>query len=549
MCLFLIVTTLFAANASFANRSVAASTVNMTATTNKASYYIREPVNLGGTILEGSQNATDYLAGVEIDDRRGSPLLFRTVSIGNPAPAPPFRWTVQISAIYITDSFGTQTNSIAIKPMQTLNLHVTVHNNNTLAYENAVAAATIFDGNLIPIIAVSSALTVPPGSDATASWSVPVPEWAYSGKALAVASLYGSWVSNDWKLPVDGGFPIAPEAEHVFYLTRNSLIQTPYSVLPTTDIESPGRYQIAFKMPPDSYTQPGTYTVYTAAVSPAKPYLSSNASTLFSLTQYQSPPQAAFTYAPLQAYGGMPITFDASSSSAEGYNDTITRYEWTINDSPPVHVIKAGNFTNPPDPTLLHTFASSGTYVAQLNVTDNEGLWSTTSKPVIILPDYGPVANFTLTPTTPVVNRIVTFDASSSQPGWSSQIPGLAPIASYSWNFGDGNNTTTSNSTIQHFFTQVNNYSVGLTVTDSLSRTSLISKTVQVTNRTAWDLDGNGIINMRDIAIAAKAFNTVPGDLLWNPIADITGPTPLVPDGIVNMRDVSLIAKHFGEQA
>ena len=52
---------------------------------------------------------------------------------------------------------------------------------------------------------------------------------------------------------------------------------------------------------------------------------------------------------------------------------------------------------------------------------------------------------------------------------------------------------------------------------------------------------------MKDIGIAARAYGSLPGDPLWNPQADITGPEHLVPDGTVDMRDIGLIAKHYGE--
>lgn len=60
------------------------------------------------------------------------------------------------------------------------------------------------------------------------------------------------------------------------------------------------------------------------------------------------------------------------------------------------------------------------------------------------------------------------------------------------------------------------------------------------------DLNHDGKIDMRDIAIVARAFNTVPGDHLWNAAADLSGPTPGTPDGRVDMRDVSYVAREFG---
>lgn len=55
------------------------------------------------------------------------------------------------------------------------------------------------------------------------------------------------------------------------------------------------------------------------------------------------------------------------------------------------------------------------------------------------------------------------------------------------------------------------------------------------------DMDGNGRVDMKDIAIVGAAFDTVLGDPRWNPMADINR------DGVVNMRDVALVAKHFGD--
>jgi hypothetical protein len=60
------------------------------------------------------------------------------------------------------------------------------------------------------------------------------------------------------------------------------------------------------------------------------------------------------------------------------------------------------------------------------------------------------------------------------------------------------------------------------------------------------DLNGDRKIDMKDLAIVAKAFGTVPGVPRWNPAADITGPNG-VPDGKVDMYDIAFVAKHFGQ--
>lgn len=60
------------------------------------------------------------------------------------------------------------------------------------------------------------------------------------------------------------------------------------------------------------------------------------------------------------------------------------------------------------------------------------------------------------------------------------------------------------------------------------------------------DINTDGRIDMKDIGIAARAFNTIPGDSLWNPLADFTGPSG-VADGRADMRDIRAVARDFGK--
>jgi hypothetical protein len=169
-------------------------------------------------------------------------------------------------------------------------------------------------------------------------------------------------------------------------------------------------------------------------------------------------------------------------------------------------------------------------------------LWSTTSKPISVLPEFGPTANFTWAPTSLGYNQTATFNASQSQPGWSKQLGGYASIANYTWNFNDGTLLqTTANTTIQHKFTQPGNYSVQLAIMDVVGRTSSVSEIVQVMNRTnPYDIDGNGKVDMKDVAIVAKAFGSTPGSPSWDPRADLDG------NGKVDMKDIGAVAKAYG---
>src|SRR5436309_2390769 len=89
------------------------------------------------------------------------------------------------------------------------------------------------------------------------------------------------------------------------------------------------------------------------------------------------------------------------------------------------------------------------------------------------LADQLPTAAFTFTPANPTPNQVITFNASTS-----SDTDGT--IASYSWNFGDGNTTTVSTATITHRYPVANTYSVTLTVTDNTGGTGSVSHSVVV---------------------------------------------------------------------
>jgi hypothetical protein len=62
----------------------------------------------------------------------------------------------------------------------------------------------------------------------------------------------------------------------------------------------------------------------------------------------------------------------------------------------------------------------------------------------------------------------------------------------------------------------------------------------------AWmkaDLNFDGVVNILDISIVAKAFGTRPGDQRWDAVADVNG------DDTVNILDISMIARDYGKSA
>jgi hypothetical protein len=61
--------------------------------------------------------------------------------------------------------------------------------------------------------------------------------------------------------------------------------------------------------------------------------------------------------------------------------------------------------------------------------------------------------------------------------------------------------------------------------------------------RLIGDINGDFIVNIRDLALVTRAFGTIAGDPMWNPMADENG------DGKINIRDIAIVAKHFGEHS
>jgi len=84
------------------------------------------------------------------------------------------------------------------------------------------------------------------------------------------------------------------------------------------------------------------------------------------------------------------------------------------------------------------------------------------------------------------------------------------------------------------------NYTLTAVVTTPLGSHTFIVGNIVV--RLVGDVNGDGIVNMKDIALIARAFGSTPTSPNWNPAADLNG------DGTVNMKDIALAARYFGRQ-
>ena len=148
--------------------------------------------------------------------------------------------------------------------------------------------------------------------------------------------------------------------------------------------------------------------------------------------------------------------------------------------------------------TAAHTYTDAGTYTVTVTVKDTAGLSSTATDTVTVTDDP-PNASLSVTPSSGIAPLSVTADASAS-----SDSDGT-PIASYTFNFGDGSAVVgpQTGTTAAHTYTSAGTYTVTATVTDtaglrSTATSQVIVKTNFVgnpgfeTSTSGWNTSGSG---------------------------------------------------------
>jgi len=169
-------------------------------------------------------------------------------------------------------------------------------------------------------------------------------------------------------------------------------------------------------------------------------------------------PSARITFHPQSPLIDETVTFNASASAPNG--GSIASCVWSFGDAQ----TGTGMITD-------HSYTDAGYFTVTLMVLDSEGLNDTVS---LTLRVYAkPVAFFTYAPSRPSISSTVTFNASTSYDKDGT-------IASYLWNFGDGNTTTINNKMITHQYTAFGNFVVTLTVIDNDALTAVFTDNLVV---------------------------------------------------------------------
>ncbi len=195
-----------------------------------------------------------------------------------------------------------------------------------------------------------------------------------------------------------------------------------------------------------AYTTPGDYTV-TLTVTDDQGQSASTTAPIQIIPKAVPDPLTAKISGPTQGQAGQSLAFDGQFSTSAAPLNSI---QWDFGDG----TSDSGNLV------VNHVYQNPGTYTVLLTLVNDLGQTNTASQQVAI--QAAPAANQPPQPAiqasaaSVVAGDTINLDASGTAAG--------SPIASYDWDFGDGN--TGSGQLASHAYSTAGTYQVTLTVTD-----------------------------------------------------------------------------------
>jgi PKD repeat protein len=493
----------------------------------KASYVLRETVELYGNVTFENPPfpaalVDQGLIGIQVKDTI-SRIVARTIPTGTGGSGD---WGVEIKALYSSDSNGYPKEEAERGKWSYF--YVTVQNHKAVS-QDVLITLNIFDGTLIPLSLKWVQQTLPPGFTTGYLTAVNLSKWATPGNAVIYANVYSDW-------PEAAGYPLCPEKAANFTIIESQYEDPPTHTIPQQPVQN-GSFTTTFRLSPEP--RPGLYTATVCAW--YQGYHSQASSTLFLVSDITAPPRASIIAKPPIAGANYTITFDGSFSSAEGYNDTITGYEWDFGDG-----------QNATAKVATHQYTNFGNYTVTLNVTDSEGFWNTTSE-VITITEIHDVAltsiecldriysDWLVTITVKVKNKgtfTETFDVTAyynTSIIATTTVVNLGPYApktlTMQWN--------TTGLPIYVNYT-VSAQAEILPDEADTSDNTIIYGTVRT--RALGDIDGDRDIDIFDIVKIATLYGVTNTDPNWNIQAD------LAPNGKIDIFDVVIAASNYANQ-
>jgi parallel beta-helix repeat protein len=302
--------------------------------------------------------------------------------------------------------------------------------------------------------------------------------------------------------------------------------------------------------------------------------------------------KAYFEYSPKNPMIGDPVTFNATLSTKPCNARTIVSYTWNFAD---------GNITTTSNPVIVHAFASAG----NCNVTLTQTYDDATTGTMWAVIHVAKVPYFKVDPQTVnvgLLNKTFTMDVTMNdldvseravevqyrlcynatllrvvnitegsfmkQAGnttFTSYVENdpilgpsvfvsisLLPDANGTWNrFPEGSGvlaTITFKAIYQERGLQKPPLSCGLTLCQTLIVDdgrhaiphSVQNGTFRMHPTNVGDLNYDGVVDIKDVALVSRAYGSSPGSLRWNSLCDIDG------NNAIDIRDVAYVSKSFG---
>lgn len=209
-----------------------------------------------------------------------------------------------------------------------------------------------------------------------------------------------------------------------------------------------------------TYTQPGTYVV-TLTVTDNRGATGTTTREIVVTGAPNVPPNAVIRT--VSVAGTIPLTVNLSGGNSNDPDGTIASYAWDL-----------GNGQTGTGAAIQAIYTEAGTYTVTLTVTDDRGATATQTLDIEVSEDsnIAPGADFVADPVTGTAPLQVSFDGSAS-----ADVDGT--IASYAWNFGNGQNATgVIPPTATYSFPGT--YVATLTVTDNKGAIGTASQTITV---------------------------------------------------------------------
>lgn len=211
-----------------------------------------------------------------------------------------------------------------------------------------------------------------------------------------------------------------------------------------------------------TYTTPGTFTIVITVTDEGGKSTTDTAQ----VTVQDHAPGARLSVTPAEGILDLPVVADASASRGSSFTPIVS-YTFDFGD---------GTVIGPQtSSTATHLYSTAGNFTILATVTDAAGQSSVATASVRAVLNSAPLASMTASPVIGRKPLAVILDASGS----TDTDP--APIASYTFNFGDGTVVGPQASpTATHLYRKKGKYLVSVTVTDTAGLSSTATKLVTV---------------------------------------------------------------------